>query len=174
VLHDQVLMLRRAIGSAPKIAASLEAVGGLAAQGGRYVQAARLFGAAQALRARNGYARAPWEAERYEADLSLVRRGVPAAELGASLANGETLSLDEAVAEASMGPGPSGRAVTGWQSLSLREQEVARLVAEGLSNPDVAERLFITRGTVKRHLAHIFGKLGLADRVELAREARRH
>jgi len=45
---------------------------------------------------------------------------------------------------------------------------VAKLVVEGLNNPDIAARLFMSRGTVKTHLSHIFTKLGVGNRTELA------
>jgi DNA-binding CsgD family transcriptional regulator len=45
---------------------------------------------------------------------------------------------------------------------------VARLVAEGLSNPDIASRLFISRATVKTHLARVFTKLDIINRAQLA------
>ena len=45
---------------------------------------------------------------------------------------------------------------------------MVRLVAEGLNNPAIAARLFMSRGTVKAHLTHIFGKLEIANRTELA------
>jgi len=45
---------------------------------------------------------------------------------------------------------------------------VTALVSEGLSNPEIAARLLMGRGTVKTHLAHIFAKLQLANRTELA------
>ena len=48
------------------------------------------------------------------------------------------------------------------------------LVAQGLSNPEIAERLLMGRATVKTHLEHIFAKLGVSSRAELAAEATRH
>lgn len=54
------------------------------------------------------------------------------------------------------------------QALSPREQAVAALVAEGLSNKVVADRLGITERTVKAHLGSVFEKLGVRDRVQLA------
>jgi DNA-binding CsgD family transcriptional regulator len=52
--------------------------------------------------------------------------------------------------------------------LSARELEVARLVANGLSNPAIASALFISVPTVKTHVSHILAKLGLESRVQLA------
>jgi DNA-binding NarL/FixJ family response regulator len=56
----------------------------------------------------------------------------------------------------------------GQLPLSHREQEIARLVAQGNSNKEVAQKLFIAPQTVKNHLHSIFDKLGISDRVELA------
>jgi DNA-binding NarL/FixJ family response regulator len=47
---------------------------------------------------------------------------------------------------------------------------VIKLVAKGLTNPQIGERLFVSRATVKTHLAHIFTKLGVRTRAELAAE----
>ena len=65
------------------------------------------------------------------------------------------------------------RPTRGWEALTPTEQKVAARVAEGLSNPQIAERLYISRHTVHTHVSHILVKLGLASRVELAREAAR-
>jgi len=50
--------------------------------------------------------------------------------------------------------------------LTEREGELLRLVAKGLSNPEIAERLHVAEGTVRTHLTHVFGKLGADNRVE--------
>ncbi len=49
-----------------------------------------------------------------------------------------------------------------------RGQKVAALLAEGLSNPDIAARMFTSRRTVQHHVSNILAKLGLSSRVELA------
>lgn len=64
--------------------------------------------------------------------------------------------------------GPRDRAREGWDSLTPTEQRVAALVAEGLSNPAIGERLFVSRRTVQTHVSHVFEKLGLSSRAELA------
>ena len=71
--------------------------------------------------------------------------------------------------------GTRRRPASGWRSLTVTELTVAGLVAEGLSNPQVGERLYVSRRTVQTHLAHIFAKLDISSRAELAAEVtRRH
>jgi DNA-binding CsgD family transcriptional regulator len=69
--------------------------------------------------------------------------------------------------------GPRRRPRLGWESLTPTEDRVVDLVAEGLSNPQIGERLFISRRTVQTHLAHVFAKLGISSRTQLAAEAAR-
>jgi DNA-binding SARP family transcriptional activator/DNA-binding CsgD family transcriptional regulator/tetratricopeptide (TPR) repeat protein len=65
-------------------------------------------------------------------------------------------------------PGPAVTSAGDASELSARELEVARLVADGLSNPAIASALFISVATVKTHVSHILAKLGLESRVQLA------
>jgi LuxR family transcriptional regulator, maltose regulon positive regulatory protein len=58
------------------------------------------------------------------------------------------------------------------EPLTEREIEVLKLIAEGLSNPEIAKKLFLSVGTVKTHVKHIYGKLNLDDRVKAASKAR--
>lgn len=60
------------------------------------------------------------------------------------------------------------------EPLTEREQEVLRLVATGLSNRDIASVLFVAESTVKTHVEHVIGKLGVSDRVQAAVWAARH
>ena len=66
-----------------------------------------------------------------------------------------------------------GRPAFGWASLTPTEETVARLVAEGLSNPQIGDRLYVSRRTVQTHVAHVFGKLGVTSRSQLAAEVTR-
>jgi len=63
---------------------------------------------------------------------------------------------------------PPARAEMGVDHLTLREREIAHLIANGASNKEIARRLEITEATVKAHLTTIFRKLGVADRLGLA------
>jgi DNA-binding CsgD family transcriptional regulator len=69
---------------------------------------------------------------------------------------------------------PRRRPQTGWASLTDTERAVAALVGEGLSNPQIGKRLYISSRTVQTHLAHIFAKLDLGSRAALATEVARH
>jgi DNA-binding CsgD family transcriptional regulator len=74
-------------------------------------------------------------------------------------------------------PGPAayrGRPASGWEALTPTEVKVAYLVADGRSNPDVAQALFLSRNTVQTHVSHILAKLGARSRAEIIREAVRH
>jgi DNA-binding CsgD family transcriptional regulator/tetratricopeptide (TPR) repeat protein len=59
----------------------------------------------------------------------------------------------------------------GWESLTPTELRVVGLVAEGLTNRQAAERLYVSRRTVATHIEHVFDKLGHSNRVELAADA---
>lgn len=172
-LHNEALNLRRQIGALPGIVASLEAIGGLAALAGHHDHAARLLGAAQAQRERGGYARAPWAARRYDADLDLIRQSLGNDKRQAALRQGAGLSIEEAAVKASKGRGRRGRPASGWSSLTPAEQQVATLVGDGLTNPEIAERLFVSVGTIKAHVSRVFSKLGVTGRRELARGIQR-
>jgi len=61
------------------------------------------------------------------------------------------------------------RSATGWDALTPTEQKIARLIAKGLSNPDIAGRMFLSRNTVQTHVSHILTKFNARSRVEIAR-----
>jgi DNA-binding CsgD family transcriptional regulator len=63
----------------------------------------------------------------------------------------------------------NGRPVCCWDSLTNTERRVAELVAEGLTNREVAERLYLSRHTVDFHLRRVYLKLHINSRVQLAR-----
>ena len=91
----------------------------------------------------------------------------------AAWAEGARLSVEEAVSYAQRGRGQRRRPSAGWASLTHAERQVVGLVAQGLTNPEIGEQLFVSRRTVQAHLYHVFAKLGVSSRAELAAEATR-
>ncbi|MBY8862777.1 AAA family ATPase [Nocardia sp. CA2R105] len=64
--------------------------------------------------------------------------------------------------------GPRGRPKTGWDALTVTEEKVAVQVAQGCSNAEIAEKMFLSRRTVQTHVSNILSKLGLRSRVQVA------
>jgi len=109
----------------------------------------------------------------YESSVAALRATMDDADFDAAWAEGAALSTEEAIAYAQRGRGERKRPATGWASLTPAEHEVVRLVREGLPNKDIATRLFVSPRTVQAHLTHVYTKLGLTSRVQLAQEAAR-
>ena len=150
---------------------SLDALAEVAAGLEGHTEASRLIGAAARARAELRLVRWTHEQER---TVTLSLRLVKA--LGheahaAAFAEGEALSLTDAIAYARRARATRRRPSVGWESLTPTELDIVRHAAAGLTNPEIAERMFIARGTVKVHLSHIYTKLGLRNRSEVAAEA---
>ena len=106
--------------------------------------------------------------DRLTADLARAEDALNEPEYAAARAEGESLDLDSAVAYARRARGERRRPAFGWDALTPTEQRVADEVAKGATNPEIAESLLMSRETVKTHLSHIFTKLGVKSRSELA------
>jgi predicted ATPase/class 3 adenylate cyclase/DNA-binding CsgD family transcriptional regulator len=155
-------------------AENLECLAGLAGDAGELREAARLFGAAHGIRQRIGEARLKvWDAG-YEASVAGVRDALKENDFDSTWAEGAALSTEEAIAYAQRGRGQRKRPSSGWGSLTPTERRVVQLVSEGLANTDIATRLFVSPRTVQSHLTHVYTKLELTSRVQLAQEAARH
>ena len=73
------------------------------------------------------------------------------------------------------GQAPQHRqAQAGWNSLTPTETKIAAMVAEGMSNRQIAEQLVLSPRTVGTHVSHILAKLGVRSRIDIAREAAEH
>ena len=161
------------LGRRPDIVTAIEQLGCVAASLDSGAEALRCFGAAEAARTEIGLATpAPVAGTIARWRAALVEPlGADAVE--EYWAEGSALGLDRAVEYVSRARGERKRPNAGWASLTPTERRVVELVAEGLTNPQIAEQMFIARGTVKVHVSHIFAKLGLSNRAELAALAAR-
>ena len=143
---------------------ALHLLADLAARRGHRAVAARLFGAVSVERTRIGYvAHEVPDPDAVDALDAAVGHDEPDA-----WAQGAALAFDDAVAYAQRARGERARATVGWSSLTPTEQRVAALVAQGGTNDDVGAQLLMSVATVKSHLTHIYAKVGVANRTELA------
>ncbi|ORB56109.1 LuxR family transcriptional regulator [Mycolicibacterium rhodesiae] len=171
-LHDAVTVAERT-GGYLRLPETLECLAGLAADDNP-VHAVRLLGAADAMRRRHGSTRFPHVQVTCEAALATAREALSTNVFDTAWTEGTALSTSEAINYAQRGRGARGRPASGWESLTPSELDVVRLVSEGLSNRDIAVRLFVSPRTVQSHLTHVYAKLGISSRVQLVQEAARH
>jgi DNA-binding CsgD family transcriptional regulator len=165
--HD-ALVLRVAHGLRASWPGSLEMLARLGAAVRPTADDVRVLAAADAARRTMRLPRVPHAQTEYDATVAALRGSLGDAAYAEAAEEGARLTLDDAVAYARRARGTRGRPDTGWASLTPTEHEVVRLVADGLTNPEIGARLFMSRGTVKTHLSHVFAKLGTANRTELA------
>jgi predicted ATPase/DNA-binding CsgD family transcriptional regulator len=147
----------------------LEELALLAAHSGDLVRTARISGATSTAREQLCAAPLPTTASQLRAAKEELTDRDGASAWEAAWEEGTGLSLADAIAYARRARGRRGRPATGWRSLTPTEIEVARLASSGISNPEMASRLLMSRSTVKMHLSSIYFKLHVANRTELAR-----
>jgi DNA-binding CsgD family transcriptional regulator len=149
-------------------AAALEQVADLAVAGGEPERALRLLAASQRFHSESGIARFPLQADRFDRVRDTAQAAVDPADATACWEAGGELSLADAIAYARRGRGERQRPQVGWASLTPVERDVVRLVAGGHTNADIGQRLFISVNTVKKHLTHVYAKVDVDGRADLA------
>ncbi len=177
-LFGESLTLLGERGNPLLVANCLKSLGAVAGVAGDPQQAARLLGAAEALREHRGVAVFPAELPRLERASAPARARLSETAFAAAWAAGRALPVEQAIAEAlqvaddvtaARVPDPSAP-----HGLTPREREVLRLVAEGRSNLEIAQTLFLSERTVENHVRHILAKLDLPSRIAAAAYAIRH
>ena len=171
-LAGEGLEWARRCGALIRLVDFIELLAVLAADSERYVEAGRLLAAASKERERLGYVRFAVDQPDVEVAMAKIEAALGGPGLEAAWSAGEGLSIDEAVDYARRGRGQRGRPYTGWASLTPTERSVVELVVEGLTNAEIAGRMFVSTGTVKSHLNHIYDKLGVTNRRQMVAAAR--
>ena len=182
-LFQKSLVLLRENGNEWFISDCLEGLAEIAAAQGEPMWAARLWGAAEALREALGTPPPPVTRADYERAVAASRTTLGERAFAVGWAEGRSMSPEQALA--ARGPvtmsipiqtsQSSQTKTTGYPaSITTREVEVLRLVAQGMTNEQVANQLFISPRTVNTHLTSIFGKIGVSTRSAATRYAIDH
>lgn len=170
-LYQEALALLSSLRFRTPMCEILEPLACVVADQRRFEEAARLVGAAHSLRETIGAPRFPVHRPPHEADTAAMRTALGSDAFEEAWAEGAAMTLDETLAYARRGRGKRGRPAAGWDSLTPMEVRIVELVAQGITNPQIGEKLFVSARTVQTHLSHVFAKLGVATRAELAAKA---
>ena len=155
-------------GATPMAIEALEAIALLAALRAP-ARSIRILAAAQSARDSISYRlRFPREQQCLDDAQAVIAEALGADDVATAHAEGAAMSLEEAAAYVQRTRGPRARPTLGWDSLTPTERDVAALVAEGATNPDIDRKLVMTVNTVKTHLGHIYTKLDINSRAQLA------
>jgi predicted ATPase/DNA-binding CsgD family transcriptional regulator len=154
-----------------ELPAALEALAAAAAGLESHAEAARILGTAERARHELGFVAWPAQRAALAALTERVRAALGAPAFERARSEGTALERADAVAWLRRARGTRKRPASGWESLTPTEVEIVRHAAAGLTNPQIGERLFITRSTVKTHLSHVYAKLGVRNRSQLAAKA---
>ncbi len=166
------LKVHRDLGDTWRIVSVLEALAETAGARGLPERAANLFGVAEVLREKISTPIPPVERPDRDERALAARTRLGEEGFEGALAWGRAMALEEAVALAAQEtPDPHNRPVSLPHELSAREVEVLQLVAEGLTDAQVAERLSLSPRTVGHHLRSIYRKLRVPSRAAAAKSA---
>ncbi len=165
-LYREALTWQHSSGFRLDILVTLDDMAALCVERGEPRKAAVLVGAVTMEYRCLGARRRRGDLVRHGADRRALVQALGTRALRRALRTGHGLSVEDAMAYAAGGRAP--RHHIGWASLTPIEQTVVRLVNSGLTNPQIADRLLIAPATVKTHLIHIFAKLGVSRRGQLA------
>jgi DNA-binding CsgD family transcriptional regulator len=179
---QEALMISQNIGVKPQVIETVEGIASLAGALGEDTRAAHLWGAAEAAREVTGIALSPGERALHEPYLSSARSRLGEKVWKVTLAEGRTMSLEQA-AEYALSEKTSPPTVPvperplvgeSINKLTRREEDVAALVALGLTNREISTKLSISERTAGNHVASILKKLRLRSRTQIAIWATEH
>jgi predicted ATPase/DNA-binding NarL/FixJ family response regulator/DNA-binding XRE family transcriptional regulator len=162
------------------IAEGLVGLADIALGQGQAHHGARLLGVVEAINETSGFTLYAWMSDVFDSLLEEARRLLGEDAFAAARQEGQTLPLEQAI-EAALtwtAPSPTSRLTRGDSGVTVgltsREQDVLHLLAQGRSNPEIAEALLVSRATVRTHIANILGKLDVHSHAAAVDVAQRH
>jgi predicted ATPase/DNA-binding CsgD family transcriptional regulator len=187
--YEEALAILQELGVKWFIAACLDGLAEVAVAQGQTEWAAHLLGAAALLREALGVSPPPYNLANYERTVATTRAQLGEERFAAAWAEGREMTLEQVLAEQARAttPGQTSTVSTIQQptdtvalpptypdELTPREVEILRLVASGLSNAQMADKLIISPRTVHAHVRSIYSKLGITSRSSATRYAIDH
>ena len=178
---QQALEIQHRLSNRPELVDTLEAIASWATAAGQPATAVEIWAVTARWRAATGRVRRPRFEAAFQRERETAATLIGEDKLAAAWEKGATRDLDQIVEAASrlfalpIAAAPAAAPVPSHRfALTPRELDVLRLIAEGLKDIEIAERLFITRRTVTTHVERILGKLGVRSRTAAASLAIRH
>jgi predicted ATPase/DNA-binding CsgD family transcriptional regulator len=171
-LFSEAMQVTRDLGDQHLSLAILAGLAEVAAATGPATRAATLLGAAERQAEVAGVRFEQLDREPFERSIERVRGELDEVRFAERWNEGASLTLDRAFSLAERTQ--PGTGVRGTNELTEREIEIVRLVAEGLSNAEIATGLFVSEHTVHRHLANVRRKLGVSSRAAVVAYAAKH
>jgi DNA-binding CsgD family transcriptional regulator/tetratricopeptide (TPR) repeat protein len=182
--YQQSLELNQHIGEKWMTPFNLEGLASVVAAQGALRWAAQVWGAAEALRQAMDVPRLPVDRVGYEQAVAAARAQLGEDAFAAEWAEGRMMTPEQALAAkgqvamltstSNVPSVPPAKAPTYPNELTAREVEVLRLVAQGLSNAEIAEQLVVSLLTIKAHMRSLYNKLGISSRSAATRYAIEH
>jgi predicted ATPase/DNA-binding CsgD family transcriptional regulator len=163
---------KHALDDRPGLQLLIESLAWMAAERGAHERAATLLGCAEGVRLSSALQFQEGFRQQHERAIALVIGGLGQRGFDGAYKRGLAMTLDDAMAFAAadkVPPRPVANKNKTQTPLTKRELEIARLIADDMSNSEIATKLFLSERTVETHVTHMFNKLGLNSRIQLIR-----
>jgi non-specific serine/threonine protein kinase len=170
-LAREAVACKHAIDDRNGVTIALGTLAWLTAEYGQHERAAILLGSAQRVCDESSLTVLDLYRQQHERSVSLITRAIGQRTFDAVFARGRAMTIDEGVAFAveDKQPREAPVKVASGTELTPRQLEIARLIADDLTNRQIADRLFLSERTVETHITNMLNKLGLSSRVQLSR-----